>query len=198
MSERLLVILIWYKFYKDYIEQINLIEIFMYELGQIIGVVGFVFSIIAFVQKKDNAMRNMLGVSSSLVSVSYYLTGAYAGAFIILISAVRNFVSARSNIKSLYPVFLTVNILVGIYTFKNMYDIFPILGVICSTTSVFRLHGIRFRIGMLVACALWLVYNIIVVSIGPMMMETFNIIASVYSIYRIKKGERPLHNIRSE
>jgi Bacterial inner membrane protein len=160
----------------------------MQTVGQIIGIIGFAFSIIAFLQKRDNHMRNYLGVSSTIVSISYYLTGAYAGAFIILISAIRNFVSARQNTQKLFPVFIIANILVGIYSYKDFYDIFPVLGVLASTISVFRLKDIHFRIGMLIACALWLVYNIITFSIGPMMMEAFNIVALSYAIYRIKKG----------
>ncbi len=167
--------------------------------GQIIGIIGFIFSIVAFLQKKDNHMRNYLGVSSSIVALSYYLTGAYAGALIIFTSSIRNFVSARGGLaKNLYIPFIILNLIAGAYSYKHAYDIFPIMGVLCSTTSVFRLHGIKFRIGMLIACALWLVYNVITLNIGPMMMETFNMAALGYAIYRIKKGENPVHEVKSE
>ena len=171
----------------------------MYIVGQVLGIIGFAFSVIAFLQKRDNHMRNYLGVSSTIVAASYYLTGAYSGAYTIFVSAIRNFLSARGNkFKKLFPLFIAINLAVGIYGYHHPYDIFPVLGVLSSTTSVFKLEGMRFRIGMLIACVFWLIYNVITLSIGPMMMETFNIVALSYAIYRIKNGGRPEHDIKSE
>ncbi len=162
----------------------------MYVTGQIIGILGFAFSVFALMQKKDNHVRNYLGVSSSLVAVSYYLIGAYAGALIILTSAVRNFVAARPNTQKFFPVFIALNIAAAIYVFEKPYDILPLMGVLCSTVSIFKLSGLNFRIGMVAACAFWLVYNVITMSIGPMMMEVMNITALSYAIWRIKHGRR--------
>jgi hypothetical protein len=167
-------------------------------IGQIVGVIGFVFSVGAFLQKKDINVKYMLSISCAFVSVSYYLTEAYAGAFIILISCIRNFVATRNNIAHLFPVFLTANILAAIYGYREWYDVIALCGVLCSTTSIFKLKDLNFRYGMIASCSFWLIYNIITFSIGPMMMETFNIAALCLAVYRIKKGERPVHEVRSE
>lgn len=170
----------------------------MYIAAQIIGIVGFIVSVIGILQKRDNHMRNYLGLSSSLVSVSYYLSGIYTGAYVIAVSAVRNFLAARGNqFKKFFPLFIAINITVGIYGFRHWYDILPLIGVMFSTVSVFKLEGMRFRVGMMISCCIWLIYNIITFSIGPMLMESSNVIASIYSIRRIRLAGR-IVEVKSE
>ena len=132
-------------------------------------------------------MKNYLGLSSVLVAVSYYMIGAFTGSISMLISAVRNFASAYgAKNKLLYVFFLLVTIVCGFYTYKTPYDILPVIGAMMATTALFMFEGVMLRVLMIVACLLWLSYDVINWAIGPMMMEVFNICACLYAIRGLK------------
>lgn len=155
----------------------------MYWLGQGIGVIGFIISAISFMQKDDRKMKNILGVSSVLVAVAYYMIGAMTGAGAIMVSAVRNFVAAQGfKSKLVYPFFMIVCLVVGYYTYQTPFDFLSIAGALCATTALFKFDGIPMRLLMIVSCSLWFTYDVISTAIGPMMMEFFNVVACIYAI----------------
>ncbi len=155
----------------------------MYWIGQSIGIIGFIISAISFAQKDDRKMKNILGASSVLVAVAYYMIGAMTGAGAIMVSAVRNFVAAQGfKSKFIYPFFMIVCLVVGYYTYQTPYDCLSIVGAMCATTALFKFEGIPMRLLMIVSCSLWFTYDVISSAIGPMMMEFFNIVACIYAI----------------
>lgn len=105
----------------------------------------------------------------------------------MLISAARNFTAAYgAKNKFLYILFLLITVVCGYYTYESPYDILPVIGAMTATTALFMFEGIALRVLMIVACLLWLSYDVINRAIGPMMMEVFNICACLYAIRGLK------------
>ena len=159
----------------------------MYIFGQALGIIGFLVSIYSFLQKDDKKMKCYLGHSSVLVSIGYYMIGAWTGSISMLISAARNYAAAfgAKNTK-LYVLFLVITVICGVYTYEKPFDMLPVIGAMTATTALFMFHGVMMRVLMVVACGLWLSYDVINWAIGPMMMEMFNIGACLYAIRGLK------------
>ena len=64
-------------------------------------------------------------------------------------------------------------------------DVWPILGTVIGTYSVFCLSGIRMRSGFLLGACCWLTNNILVGSIGGTLLEMTVIVMNSTTIYRL-------------
>jgi hypothetical protein len=156
-------------------------------LGQTIGIIGFIICLCGFSQKREFRMKILLGLSATFASGSYFILGSFAGAYAIGISAARNFISITKWGKKLLPLFIILYLISSYLTYKKSYDILPLIGALTSTFSMLCFKNLKLRYGMIISCSIWLTYNIITFSIGPILMEIFNIIASIITIIRIKK-----------
>lgn len=155
----------------------------MYILGQTLGILGFIFSIVSFLQSDDRKMKNYLGLSSFLVSVGYYMIGAVTGAVSMFISASRNIAAGlMPKNKIVYVFFIALTIVTGYYLYKKPLDILPVLGALVATTALFMFEGVMMRVLMILSCTLWLAYDVSSWAIGPMLMQAFNIIACLIAI----------------
>jgi hypothetical protein len=86
-------------------------------------------------------------------------------------------------------VFLIVYIGFGTYSYTVWYDSFPIIAVCIGTIAFFYLEGIATRLCLVCATCLWLIHNIVVGSIGPILMEIMNVCAHLITIYRLYRVE---------
>ncbi|MCU8536060.1 YgjV family protein, partial [Vibrio vulnificus] len=65
------------------------------------------------------------------------------------------------------------------------WELWPIVGTVIGTYSLFVLSGIRMRIGFLAGATCWLINNILVGSIGGTLLEMTVIIMNLITIYRL-------------
>ncbi|MDW1951725.1 YgjV family protein, partial [Vibrio sp. 812(2023)] len=68
-------------------------------------------------------------------------------------------------------------------------DLWPIIGTVIGTYSVFCLSGIRMRIGFLLGASCWLTNNILVGSIGGTLLEMTVIVMNLLTIYRLHRQQ---------
>lgn len=83
--------------------------------------------------------------------------------------------------------FVSLSLLVGFYLFDSYWDLLPITGSIVGTLTVFLLTGIRMRIGFLIGAFCWLANNIVIGSIGGVMLESTLIFVNLSTIYRLHR-----------
>ncbi len=164
-----------------------------YIIAQIIGLIALVFGVICFSQRDDHKMK-LWAVAQCLALVPHFLLlGAHVAVFSVLISATRNYLSTKLNMRKVAPLFLVFYIGFGYWKYHQWYDLLPTIGAICSTIGLFYLRQIPMRLTFLTSTTLWLIHNIAIGSIGPSIMELLQWFANARTIYRIKQ-HKPVTN----
>lgn len=167
----------------------------MYLLGQIIGVLGFAISIVGYFCEEDNKMKLVVGFAVILISVSFYLLGAYTGAAIGFINAIRFFISMHKKSRWMAIPFVIFYIIAGIYTCEDYIDLMPVCASLSGTYAVFYLSRTKLRYGMIVAASFWFCYDIAIGSIGAIMMDILTIAANAIFIFKSNRRARTVTRV---
>ena len=165
-------------------------------LIRVFGVLGLILSIIPFQFKKHKHIVLCKMASCLAFSTQYFLSGpvAYAGAWMDLISAFRNFLFYKFVEKKIptLPVMIIFSVLVlciGIATWEGWITLLAVIPKLITSIS----YGIKnekvLRFVTLPSCLFWVAYNCIVgtyeAAIGDLLTFT-SIIIAIYR-YDIKK-----------
>ncbi|MDD3303054.1 MAG: YgjV family protein [Candidatus Gracilibacteria bacterium] len=159
-------------------------------IGQIVGFIGFILSIIASQNKCDKRMKNLNGVSLLFWVIHYFLIGLYPAVASDLIGAIRNFLSVKyKGNNKIILLIISTYIIFLIITYNNIYSFLPIISGIIVTFTFFKLGGIKMRLILIGCSIMWIVYNIIGKSLGGITIELFLITSNIITIYRLYKDK---------
>lgn len=117
----------------------------------------------------------------------FFLLGSIISSLSTLLSACRTATAIHTSSKYAALLFVSLSLLVGFYPFDSYWDLLPITGSIVGTLTVFLLTGIRMRIGFLIGACCWLANNIVIGSIGGVMLESTLIFVNLSTIYRLHR-----------
>lgn len=159
-------------------------------LIQFIGIIGFIFGIIAFAQKKDKNMKLNMSISSFLLTINFYLLEAYTLALLKFLNTFRNFLSIYYSSSYILFSFLILYWISGYFTIKENIDYIPIITITISTFAMFKLKGINLKIAFLPANIVWIIFSIYKGSIGGFMLETLVLIVNIKTILSMHKDNK--------
>jgi hypothetical protein len=91
-------------------------------------------------------------------------------------------------------IFIAFGLASGIYLADSIWDLWAILGMCIGTYSLFVLKGIQMRLGFLIGAMCWLINNILVGSIGGMLLEATLISVNITTIIRLLRDKRNADN----
>ena len=163
-------------------------------IAQLLGFLALCAGIYAFSRKDDQQLRAGQAVQSFILALHFYLLDANSAAAIALLAGVRNSISLYKNIQNVAVVFLLIYIFVGFYTYEQLIDVLPVLSALLGTTAIFYLSGIRMRILMMLSTSLWIIHNVVVGSVGPLLMELFILAVTARTTYILWKLPTKLQN----
>ncbi len=156
-------------------------------LGQILSFVSFG---IAFAVYQIKSKKRLLCVQTILVivtSIHYFCLEAYPGMVMNLFCILRNVIYYRKDIFKwkFTPIIVSLlMMLVGIFAATDMWSILVIAGLTINTYCLSFENTQHFRISILITSPLVLIYNIIVFSLGGILMEAISIISATIGIVR--------------
>lgn len=184
-------------------------------LGQTVGILGLLLGINAFRQKLDIDFKKHMVVFCIVESCHFAIMSAWSACFGCLLNGCRAFASIKTRSKTVMWIFLLVLWSVGILSLvgfninlivqtykssgicevvsillKEPYRLFPILGSTIGTVGLFLLSGIRLRATVFICSFLWLIHNLIVVSIGPSIMELCFLYMNFRTIRKLMREQR--------
>ena len=82
-------------------------------------------------------------------------------------------------------------ILLGLTTYKNLYSLLPIAGVLLHTIAFWITDEKRIRQVSLLGCPFWLAYNLISGAYGSVIGDALSIFSLLIDMYRYDfKGEK--------
>lgn len=163
-------------------------------IAQLLGFASFAIGMYAFYQKDDKKLKIIMFIFSLNHTLHYLLLGSMVSALSALLSALRTGLSIYISSKWLAFAFITVSLTSGIYLADSIWDMWAILGMSIGTYSFFVLKGIQMRIGFLIGAMCWLTNNILVGSIGGILLEATLISVNLVTIIRLLQDKNKAKN----
>ncbi|EHK9053096.1 YgjV family protein [Vibrio vulnificus] len=155
------------------------------DLAQALGFLSFGLGISTFYQKNDRHLKILMLVFNLNHLLHFLLLGSMLSALSALLSALRTTTSIFTSSKWVAAIFILIGIVSGLGMAEHWWELWPIVGTVIGTYSLFVLSGIRMRLGFLAGATCWLINNILVGSIGGTLLEMTVIIINLITIYRL-------------
>ena len=163
-------------------------------IAQGFGLLSFAIGTYTFLQKDDRHLKISMLFLFGCHTIHFFLMGASTAAAANLLSFLRTFISIKYNKPFVGILFILANISWGLYLYQSPVSILPIIGASIGTYAVFFLSGIKMRIAFIIGALSWITHNLIVGSVGGIMLETIVLIANATTIIRIYLSENSLTN----
>ena len=171
----------------------------IFVIAQALGILGMAINVFSFQAKKQRTIILMQLFGSALFAANMLMIGAVTGGILNTIGIFRAFVYSNKdkikNLKIWNIIFITLFVLSYFLAFfvaekeanilNITVEILPVLAMIATTVSFAKTKAASVRKLGLVSSPLWLVYNIINLSIGGILCEVFNLISIVTAILRL-------------
>ena len=168
----------------------------LFTIGQVIGFIAFIISLIAYHRKKKNKILGNMVISNILNLVHYLLLGAYSGCITKVMAIIRDlFIIAKEKNKKLSSywflmLFILVYIVCAVFTYKGILSVFPILAAIIYIVPIWNGNEKTIKKTAFFCYFLWLVYNIFVFSIAGIVSNVVSIISTFIAIINENKKVR--------
>ena len=165
-------------------------------LVRIFGIIGLILCIIPFQFKKHKHIVLCKMVSEISFSIQYFLlggflgvAGAFTGAWVDLVSGLRNFlfykfVEKKWSTTPLIIVFAAVVIVLGVTSWNGMLSLLPIAAKLLTTVS-YGMKNVRLlRLITLPSCLLWVSYNCTIGTWEAAIADSLALISILIAIYK--------------
>jgi len=165
----------------------------MDSLAHIFGLFGFIFFVGSIQVKRKNNLLIFQLIANTLYTVSYFMLGAISAVLTDVISIIRCIcfsISDRKNKKTsifLLLFLIVITLLIIPLVCKSLFDFIPILITIIYIISTWQNNMKIVRYSFIGAAFLWIIYNLHVGAIMPLIGNIFEIISGVVAIIRFKK-----------
>ena len=137
-------------------------------------------------------------LANALVATSYLLDGAYNGAASCFVGAAQSIVSYFYDSKDkripmwLVGIYALSFVCVNMLVFATLLDLIAMLASLCFVLSIIQKNGKRYRIATLICTLLWITYDLVSLSYGPIITHSIQL-ATVLSgivIHDIRKSDK--------
>lgn len=164
----------------------------LYVVSQLFALVALIFSLYAFQLRRKVQLLNFNTISALCAILHYFFLGAWSGAAIKAVSAVRDATAAyethKHRISKLLPLFfVAIYIATGILAFDSPFAILPVTASVIYTITIYIADISKIRLVAILTSAIWLTYDICVFSIVGIASEAIFIFDDLIAIYRYRK-----------
>ncbi|MFA6467049.1 MAG: YgjV family protein [Patescibacteria group bacterium] len=156
----------------------------LFILSQIAVFIAMIFDFLSFQFKKRKYTFVCFTISATLISTHYFLLGKSAAGVIVFISAIRFIVSYFKPNKKYLFIFIGLNTLSLLFTYKFLTDLVIYIASLVIITGNFQANDKLMRRIMMLGTSIAIVYNIIIFSPMAAIMETSFLISNFLGYYR--------------
>lgn len=159
-------------------------------LAHIFGLFGFIFFIGSIQVKQKNNLLIFQLIANTLYTVSYFMLGAFSAVLTNIINIIRCIVfSVFDKKKSILISLVILTLLIIPFVYNSLYDLLPVIITIIYIFSTWQDNMKIVRIFFVVAAFLWIVYNLHVGAVMPLIGNVFEIISGVLALIRFKSNK---------
>jgi hypothetical protein len=162
--------------------------------AQLIGFVAVGFSLAVFQVNQRRMMLTLLICAALLYTCSFYMLGAYTGAVMNLLAAIRSYVFIRhpkQQDPKILIIFLIILVVATGLTWQGPRSLLPLVGTASGTVAFWLLNLKRTRLLTLISPPSWFIYNVISGSYPGMFIEIVNLSSNLVGIYRFDIRKHP-------
>ncbi|MCM2680728.1 YgjV family protein [Echinimonas agarilytica] len=163
---------------------------FELSLAQSVGLISFALGIATFFQRRTRRLKVMMLVFNLNHLIHFLLMGAPVSAFGALISVFRTYASIYLSSIYVALAFMMTNLVVGTWLATSWFDAFAIAGSMIGTYALFMLTGTAMRYAFLLGSTCWFINNLIIGSIGGILLEATVICVNLVTIYRLNRCQQ--------
>lgn len=162
-------------------------------IAQIFGLLALICMFFSYQQIERKKFLVVQGMSTILYSIQYILLNAYSAVGSNIISVLRTIIAyffEKKNKKMPFLLIVVIEILIiiiGIYTYDNIYSLIPIAIALLYTYGVCQKKlTITYSIGIIVGL-LWVIYNYIVGAYISIIGSVFEFASALLGLIRITR-----------
>lgn len=172
--------------------------------AQAVGIVAMFFCVFSFQQKNPKGILILQTVGALLFSLNFLLLGQYIGSILNLLGCIRSILLLKKEKwhtdNLVWLAIFTVGY-VGAYvltftvfgeepTLPNLaLQCLPVIGMFSAHLAFRCGDAAKIRKISLVASSSWLIFNVIVVAVGAILCEIFNIISILIAMARFDRKQ---------
>lgn len=173
-----------------------------YILSQVFIVISYLFLVLTYQSKSRKNILIYSFVSLIANAISYVFLQAYTGLAMCFVAFFRNIifmVDEKRNGKSdkikkkdilILIVLYAISIISTVFTYDGFLSLLSVLATMLYTYSVWQKKTSVYKILGLPIGILWIAYNIYIMSIFGIILETILTISAIYGYYREKKNQQ--------
>lgn len=167
----------------------------VYLISQIFGTIALIITLYAYHLKTKKGIFKTMCIANIMDIIHYILLNAYSGCGIKTIAFFRNIfiIKKESNQKlnkTIYLIiFLSIYVLLGIFTYQNIYSLLPIFAALLYMVVIWNGNEKKVKKIAFICYFLWLAYNIAVHSISGVISNIISLI-STYIAYKNAKRSK--------
>lgn len=171
-------------------------------LADILGGAGVIIGILLYQQKNRKSLLAYKLTLDLIWLVHYILIGAYSGAAVAAIAALREIIFVKREPKKSsaiiwLPIFISAAIVTTVLTWDNAFSLFTMFASCIAVVSFFIGNPKLSRILAFPVCGCMLTYDAASGSIAGVVNESVNIISSIVGIFRLDRKNKNLTLVES-
>ncbi|WP_334325388.1 YgjV family protein, partial [Gilliamella apicola] len=148
----------------------------------------------AFLQRRDNVFRWQLTIVNVIMTLHFYLLGpeSYPAAILNVVNIFRNIASNYTKNISVMLFFIALMWIFYFFTTPDPTQFIYYLSVIGTTLvtiALFRLQQQKMRLLILMSSVLWIIYSLLIGSLGSLAIEVTFAIINIITIIKLSKKQ---------
>ena len=166
-------------------------ENFMPVLANIFGICAVALFVISYQMKSRRAIIALGAASRILYVTQYILLGAFEGAALDISGMIASILAQKKDaklIKKHLKLFIigidAVIVASGLLFYRNIFSLFPIVGVLLHTSAFWLEKEKHIRLVSLLGSPFWLVFNLTSGAYGSAIGDTLSIVSILVAILR--------------
>ena len=170
-------------------------------LANVLGLCAVACFVISYQMKARRSIIVLGAISRILYVLQYVLLGAFDGALLDMVAFVISLLCSQTEkgfVKKHFALTVVLsNVLivsVGMLTYRNIFSLFPILGVIFEILALWLKKEKNIRLVSLFGAPFWMMFNIKNAAYGSVVGNVITLVSLTIAILRydiLKKEQKP-------
>lgn len=167
-----------------------------YNISQLCVIVAVILLGLTYLLKNKKVILFLAILISLLYGAQYILLSAFTGFAVNMVSIIRNvwfYINAKKEKKNEFWVLLALILIAStfsLFTYKDMYSIFPLLAFILYTYSIWQSNIKVYRWLAIPISISWIIYNVYAKTLFGTITECSLLVVEIIGITKLKKNAK--------
>lgn len=169
----------------------SFIEANQYIISQVTGIIVCAFAVASMQLKNIKYTMFCQLLCNGLGTLSYVLIGGFSGSGIYLVATLQSLVFflfrkyEKEEPRWIYPIIFAAYIGCSLLTFKEAWDIVPMIAALLCALALIQKRPALYRIIILLNCIVWIVYDIHVNNVSMLITHAITAASALLGIIRL-------------